>query len=165
MEDLKYWIWLSRIEGVTPKTILDLLHIFKKPENIFNKTKEELIALDVKESIAQKVTQMEYKSNLDKYIDYLKQNEIQVIPINDNYYPKALKKIYDPPAVLYLKGNKDVLNETGIAIVGSRICTSYGQYVAKKISYNLAINNINIISGLALGIDTCSHLGCLAANR
>lgn len=165
MEDLKYWIWLSRIEGVTPKEILEILEKFKEPKEIYNKTKEELILFGIREKIAKEITKSEYKQNLDKYIEYMQRNNIKTITIREKSYPESLKKIYDPPILLYIKGNKKILNEKGIAIVGSRICTSYGKFVAKKISYNLSINNINVISGLALGIDSCAHLGSLAGNR
>ena len=161
MNDLKYWIWLSRIENLTPKKLLDLLKEFKEPKIIYNKTKEELIERGIKEKDAEVITNLEYKKNLDKYLEYMQKNKIQTITINDKYYPEKLKKIYDPPVVLYLKGNKEILNNTSIAIVGCRLCTSYGKQVSKKIAYNLSMNNINVISGLARGIDTYAHIGTL----
>ena len=164
MEDLKYWIWLSRLDNLTPKKLLELLKEFKEPKELFNKSKEELIKLGIKEKDAEKITNIEYKKNLEKYIEYMQKNEIELIKINDEDYPERLRKIYDPPVILYLKGNRKILNEKSIAIVGCRLCTNYGKEVAKKIAYNLSLNNINVISGLARGIDTCSHLGTLAAN-
>ncbi len=164
MKDLKYWIWFSRIENITPKKQLDLLKKFVEPKVIYNKTKEELIANDIKEKDALKITNESYRKNLDKYIEYMQKNDIQTITINDINYPEKLKQIYDPPIVLYLKGNKKILNEKAIAIVGCRLCTNYGRIVAEKIAYNLSLNNINIVSGLARGIDTSSHIGSLNAN-
>ena len=161
MEDLKYWIWFSRIENLNPKKLLDLLEKFKNPKELFNKTKEELIKYNIKEKDAEKITNIQYKRNLNEYVEYMQKNKIELITIYDKYYPKRLKKIYDPPIVLYLKGNKEILNNLSIAIVGCRLCTSYGKKIAKKIAYNLSENNINIISGLARGIDTFSHIGAL----
>lgn len=163
MKDLKYWIWLSRLENLTPKKILDLLVKYKEPNLIFNKTKEELILDGIKEKDAIIISNEKYKENLDKYIEYMQKNKIQLISINDKDYPQNLKLIYDAPIVLYLKGNKKILNEKYIAVVGCRICTSYGANIAKKIAYKLSLNNINIISGLARGIDKYSHIGCLMA--
>ena len=164
MEDAKYWIWFSRIENLAPKKLIELLINFKNPKVLFNKTKEELILSGIKEQDADKITNIKYKCNLDKYLEYIKKNNIELLTIYDNEYPKKLKEIYDPPVVLYVKGNKTILKEKSIAMVGCRICTKYGENVAKNIAYNLSINNINIISGLAKGIDTYSHIGCIKGN-
>lgn len=86
---------------------------------------------------------------------------IQEISIGNQDYPKQLKEIYDPPSRLYVLGNKQLLKEKGIAIVGARKATEYGKKVAQQISKQLSGIGINIISGLALGIDTCAHLGTL----
>ena len=164
MEDLEYWIWLSRIEGITPKRLLEILEIFKEPKILFYKTKEELFKSGVSIKDAENITKEEYKKNLKRYLEYIKKNNIEIITINDEYYPIRLKQIYDPPLVIYLKGNKNILNDKSIAIVGSRICTNYGKEVARKIAYDLSTNNINVISGLAKGIDANAHIGSLNAN-
>lgn len=164
MEDAKYWIWFSKLENLTPKNLLELLIKFENPKNIFNKTKEELVKSGIKEKEAISIVDEKNKNNLDKYLQYMQRNQIEILTIYDKEYPKKLKEIYDPPAVLYIKGNKEILKEKAIAIVGCRLCTKYGEVVAKKIAYDLSISNINIISGLARGIDTYSHIGCLNGN-
>ena len=85
--------------------------------------------------------------------------QIEKISINEKEYPQQLKNIYDPPQCLYVLGNKKILNQKGIAIVGSRKCTNYGKEMAIKISEELSKNKINIISGLAIGIDSYAHFG------
>ena len=89
--------------------------------------------------------------------------KIEEISINSNDYPEQLRNIYDPPLKLYVLGNKGILNQKGVAIVGARKATEYGKKVAFQISKELSENGINIISGLALGIDTYSHFGNLQA--
>ena len=89
--------------------------------------------------------------------------KIEEISINSKEYPEKLKNIYDSPSKLYVLGNKELLQQKGIAIVGARKATQYGRKVAYKISKELAENGINIISGLAIGIDTCAHLGAIQA--
>ena len=163
MKDIEYWIWLSRIEGLNPKFLNDLIEKYKEPKRIWNKTKEELIEDGIKEKYANEITNNIYRENLDKYLKYMNENDIEIITIKDKEYPDKLKVIYDPPIVLYLKGNKKILNEKSIAIVGCRMCTKYGENIAKNLSYNLSINNINIISGLARGIDSFAHKGSLIA--
>ncbi len=163
MEDIKYWIWLSRIEGLNPKLLNDLLEKYNDPKVIWSKTKEELIDEGIKESYANNITNNKYKQNIDKYLKYMINNKIEIITIRDKNYPDKLKVIYDPPIVLYVKGNKKILNEKSIAIVGCRLCTMYGESIAKKLAYNLSLNNINVISGLAKGIDSFAHKGSIMA--
>ena len=87
--------------------------------------------------------------------------QVEEISIKDKQYPEQLRKIYTPPLKLYVLGNKEILNQKGVAIVGSRNATEYGKKIAMKISKELSQNRINIISGLALGIDTYAHLGTI----
>lgn len=91
--------------------------------------------------------------------------KIQEILISSKEYPEQLKNIYDPPKKLYVLGNKGILKQNGIAIVGTRKATQYGKNVALKMSKELSEKGINIISGLAVGIDTYAHLGCLGSNN
>lgn len=164
MQDIEYWVWLSRIEGLNTKLLNDLLKKYDSPKILWSKTKEELVQEGLKEIYADRITNNIYKLNLDKYIKYMKENNIEIITIKDKSYPDKLKVIYDSPIVLYVKGNKNILNEKSIAIVGCRECTKYGENIAKKIAYNLSLNNINVISGLARGIDSFAHKGSLMAN-
>lgn len=87
--------------------------------------------------------------------------KIEEISIESKDYPRQLKKIYDAPLKLYVLGNKEILKQNSIAIVGSRNATEYGKKVALKFSKELSEKGINIISGLAIGIDTYAHLGTL----
>lgn len=89
---------------------------------------------------------------------------MKIIEIGNKNYPKKLLNIYDPPKKLYVLGNEKILNEFSLAIVGSRNCTKYGEEIAKSLSYNLAKYKINIVSGMARGIDASAHLGCIMGN-
>lgn len=80
-------------------------------------------------------------------------------------YPKNLKQIYDYPISIYVKGNIELLNKKCISIVGCREPSIYGEKAAKYFSYNLAKNNICIVSGLAKGIDSFAHIGALIENK
>lgn len=83
------------------------------------------------------------------------------VKIEDAKYPKELRKIENPPKQLYLKGNIELLDTFGIAIIGSRKCTKYGEKMAKKFSSELSLYGITIISGMAEGIDSFSHIGSI----
>ncbi len=91
--------------------------------------------------------------------------KIEEITINSKEYPEKLRNIYDAPQKIYVLGNKQLLKRLGIAVVGARKATMYGKKIAYKISGELAENGINIISGLAVGIDTCAHLGAIQAQN
>ena len=81
------------------------------------------------------------------------------VKIEDKIYPNKLRQIKSSPKKLYLRGNYDLLKNTGVAIVGSRECSSYGFKQAYEFAKELSKRGICIISGLAEGIDTASHLG------
>ena len=82
---------------------------------------------------------------------------MQIITIIDEKYPKRLLEINDPPKILYVEGDMNLLNNDSIAIVGSRKSTEYGRKYAKKFAEELSKNNVTIISGLAIGIDSIAH--------
>lgn len=86
-----------------------------------------------------------------------KKKNIEIIHIESKHYPKLLKEISSPPLILYVKGNKTVLNSLSIGIVGSRKPTLYGKENAYNFAQQLAYANWTIVSGLALGIDTLAH--------
>lgn len=159
---MKYWIWFTRIK-IKPYTKYKLIQKYKKPECIYKLSEKELIKQEIEAEEIQEILNKIYKQNLENYEEYLLKNKIELITIFDKNYPQNLKSIYDPPIALYVKGNKTVLNTKSIGMVGCRLCSKYGELQAKKISYDLAKNNITIVSGLAKGIDKYSHIGCMSA--
>ena len=96
-------------------------------------------------------------------INFTKRKCKEIITINykENTYPKELLKLKSPPLNLYVEGNFELLNKEIIAIVGSRNCSEYGWKQAKKFSTALSQNGICIISGLAIGIDSISHISAM----
>lgn len=85
------------------------------------------------------------------------------ISIEDFRYPEKLRKIENPPKQLYFEGNIELLNTIGFAIIGSRVCTKYGEEMASKFAKELSIHGFTIISGMAKGIDSCAHIASLNA--
>ena len=162
----RYWIWFSRINKIGAKTQNELLKNLQTPERIYKLKKQELEKIDylTSEQVCI-ILDTTYKDNLDIYEKYMNKHNIKMINIHDEIYPKKLKNIYDPPAVLYVQGNENILNEKSIAIIGSRACSKYGKEIAKRFAYILSKNNINVISGLAKGIDTYAHFGTISANK
>lgn len=99
----------------------------------------------------------------DEITDELARLNIGHITMYDKEYPTLLKEIPDYPAILYVKGSLLSLKKPSVAIVGSRKYSSYGARVARKISSDLAVNNVTVVSGLALGIDAAAHQATLEA--
>ena len=163
MQKKKYWIWLSLIDGLGSIRKRKLLEQFKEPEIIYNLKKEQLLKVDgIGENLANKIINIEKRKCVDKHVEYMLKNNIDIININDKEYPQILKQIYDYPISIYIKGNKEILNNEGLAIIGCRDASEYGKKAAKYFSYNLAKEGINIISGLAKGIDSFAHIGAIA---
>mgnify|MGYP004618379013 FL=1 len=162
LENKRYWIWLSLIKNLGSKRKLKLLELYKTPEEIYKLTKEELMNINgIGEAITNDIIISKNEKILNYHIKYMKENNIKIININEREYPQALKEIYDPPISLYVKGNIEKLNNKNIGIVGCRECTTYGKKSAEYFAYNLSKQNINIVSGLAKGIDSYAHLGSL----
>lgn len=165
MQEKLYWIWLSKINGLGSIKIQKLLQTYKTPENIWKQPKESLLEVDgIGEVLAEEITNPIYRIGLEQEFKEMTNYGIDIITVQDIDYPEKIRNIYDYPIVLYYKGNKKILNDFSIGIIGCRNCTKYGEKTAKNVAYSLAKCGINITSGLARGIDTCSHLGCLNAN-
>lgn len=164
IEEKFYKIWLTLIEGLGIKRYINLIKVLKNNKGIFNASKEELIQVKlIDEKICYQILDIQKREMAKKYLKYMQYNKIDIISIEDKQYPPYLREIYNPPICLYIKGNKNIFENIGIGIIGCRECSEYGKKVAEQFSYNLAINNINIVSGLAKGIDSYAHLGATYA--
>lgn len=157
------WFWFVNIPYIGRRTRHKLLQIFETPYELYyasdtiikginfinDQQKNSLLSKDYRE-IKNKMKQM---CNKGIEFDYI---------VSDKF-PRKLLNIPDCPHGLYYKGNAKNFNMPSVAIVGSRNCSSYGGNIAYKISYELALNGITVISGMAKGIDGAAQRGCLAA--
>lgn len=158
MNEKQYWVWLSRIEKVGSVKKQKLLEKYRTPKNIWNAKEEDLIETEgIGKETAKQILKKEYRIGLEKYEKYMEENNIELIHIYDEYYPEKLKELYDKPIVLYIKGDKTILNEFSLAVIGCREHTKYGEMVARDISSKIAEKGIITVSGLARGIDSIAH--------
>lgn len=142
-----------------------LIKYFGAKKNLWNAKKSDILKINgINEKLADLITNKEIKKDILRHYKYMEENSIDIISIEDVRYPDLLRNISSPPLNLYIKGNKDILGNISIGIVGCRDATNYGRKVAFDFAYNLAENKINIVSGLARGIDSYAHLGALKAN-
>lgn len=160
-KDLIHWIWLSRIESLEVEYIKILLEKYKISE-ISGLTKEELVK-KIPYNQAIKILDKKYRYGLKEYLKYMEKSSIKLISIKDKEYPKKLRNIPNSPLWLYVKGNTKILNGFSLAIIGCRNSSKYGEIISEKLSYELSKKNINIISGLARGIDSSAHIGAVKA--
>lgn len=155
--DLKYRVALTRFPKIGSLRFQKLFKFFGSAENIWKAVFNDLKHAGLEEEIITDFITRRHEINSDKEMEKLDKNNIKVLLFEDADYPKLLKEIYDPPYLLYYKGDTSCLNEFVIAVVGTRKVTSYGKQIAPMIADDLARNKIVIASGLAFGVDTLAH--------
>lgn len=161
---MKFWIWYTLLESLSLSQKRKLLGIYGNPKKIFEARRGEFENLKfLKESNIDEMLQKRNMSLIAKYEEYMKKNNIKMINITDSEYPEKLRNIYNPPISLFIKGDSNLLKEYSIGIIGCREASKYGLNVAKKMAYDLASENIVIVSGMAKGIDGMAHRGALTA--
>lgn len=162
VKDNHYLLGLSCVPGLGAIKIKDLLECFGDVASVWYASTRELKRVEGIGLLAEEIVKHREKVNIDALVKNLEKENIGYITILDDNYPEILKNIYDPPPVLFYKGELS-FEEPAVAIVGSRRSTGYGRKVAEKLAYELAQRGITIVSGLARGIDTHGHLGALKA--
>lgn len=161
MNNKKILVWLSSLE-IGINRLKQLLNKFNTLEEIWRAEKTDLKDIDgIGSKLIENLVNNKNKEQIEKYIEKMQKEHISIITIEDELYPNKLRNIYDKPLVLYVKGNCKILNEFSLAVIGCRKCSSYGKDISKNIGYSLAKHHINVISGMAKGIDTYSHIGCM----
>lgn len=153
---------LHAVNGIGNKTLIKLKAHFGSFAQALTANYNDLQNILLSSNLTDDIIKSRY--NIDKYMQSLANEGIDVVTIEEEVYPEMLKNIYNPPYILYAKGDISLLKKDIIAIVGSRAATMYGKKVAFELGQGLATNNIVTISGMARGIDTEAHKGALAAD-
>ncbi len=158
------WLDLASAVGVGPIIFRRLLGHFKEPGQVRTASVRELTTIEgignkTAERLLQSLRQADHRPELAR----ANQCGVTLIHLNDPRYPPLLRRIDDPPPVLYVKGDLQRQDNLAVAIVGSRHCSIYGQEQAARLAHMLALAGFTVISGLARGIDTAAHQGALSA--
>jgi len=157
-------IALNMIEHVGPVRLRRLLEQFGEPAAILSASKRALLQVHgIGEEVAEAISNWEGGVDLGAELKRIQEFGCHVVTQQDDEYPESLRQIYDPPIVLYVKGQMTAKDKNAVAMVGSRQVTSYGVEAARKLAYQLAYVGVTIVSGGARGIDTAGHQGALAA--
>lgn len=158
------WLKLIRAEGVGPVIFARLLKQFGSVNAVLGAGVGALAKVEgVGQKTAEEICRTRDKADAEKEIALAEKLGVWIINIEDARYPVLLKKIYDPPPVLYIKGTLTKADNLAIAIVGSRQCSYYGSEQASRFAHLLAGAGFTIVSGMARGIDSAAHSGALSA--
>ena len=155
----KYWIAFSSIENIDSAFILRLYNYFGDIEVAFNAPETEFKNIDgLSITKTKNFIEARKEINIDKVLNEVTKRNISFLTWEDEAYPFMLKQIYNPPAVLYYKGDLSRINfNKTLAVVGSRKASSYAKDALKMVLSELVNTDITIVSGLASGIDTSAH--------
>jgi DNA processing protein len=162
--DIEKWLKLIRAEGVGPVTFSRLLKLFGSIDRVLGASVSELTKTEgIGFKTAERIAATRDKFDAAKELEFAQKLGVWLLTSQDNRYPGALKQIYDPPPVLYVKGTISRQDNLAISIVGSRQCSIYGQEQSSRFAHFLSSSGFTICSGMARGIDTAAHQGALAA--
>ncbi|MGO9517605.1 MAG: DNA-processing protein DprA [Candidatus Korobacteraceae bacterium] len=158
------WLALSLTPGVGAGRGRRLVESFGGIDRLFAASLTNLEAAGLPAAAAQSIALGKSLELAAAELDHARELGAKVIVPGDNEYPRRLLEIYDPPLVLYLRGNAEVIDKPGIAIVGTRHPTPYGTGMAERLACDLAVRGLVVFSGMARGIDTAAHRGALRAH-
>ena len=162
-EEAFYWLALNLTPGVGSTLMRRLLDRFKTPEAVFHAPAKELSKIEgLGERVAGEIRKGPLKKIVEKELYLLREVGGKVVTLKDEEYPKRLRDIYDPPALLYVRGELKKEDEFAVSIVGSRKTTPYGRWFTEKVSQELAHYGVTIVSGMARGIDSLAHWGAIS---
>ena len=157
------WLALSLTPGLGPTRARKLTERFGNIEAIFQASLTELEAAGLQAVSAQSLGTGRSLELAGDELARASAAGVSLVSLNSPGYPGELKQIYDPPLLLYIRGNADVIAQPGIAVVGTRHPTPYGTGMAERLSVDLALRGLVIFSGMARGVDTTAHRGAIAA--
>jgi len=164
-EERLAWLALALSPGLGPKRILDAMSGLKSASQIFSMTLTDLEGLRFPASAAQFIFDGKARAAAEAEWVRMVAQGATIVSFACPQYPERLKEIYDPPPVLWVRGDASLLSRPSIAVVGTRHPTPYGSGIAELLSRDLAARQLLIVSGMARGIDSCAHRGALAARR
>ena len=167
-----YAYWLSNLAGVGDKTILQLTKVHKDPREIYERWKkagdqvppeyEQLLTAKQQQTIREAIRSLGSWDVMAEY-EKLEQQGIRFFTISSEEYPQRLRNIPDPPYGIYVKGEVPKEDILSVAIIGARECSEYGRFVGGELGKVLGKNGVQVISGMARGVDGISQAACLEA--
>jgi len=159
------WLALALTPGLASRLSARVLRRFDSPDGVFRATLPDLESCHLPAQVAKVIVKKESFKRAEKELTGV-QKIVGCYLLNwtEPEYPQTLLQIYDPPVLLYVRGDPQVLNLPSLSIVGTRRPTFYGTQMAQRLGRDLAARGLVIVSGMARGIDAIGHQGAMDAN-
>ncbi|OEF98595.1 DNA-processing protein DprA [Desulfuribacillus alkaliarsenatis] len=163
MEERDYIVLFHQLDGVGSVTMRKLYNDYGSLANVLLADADDLKRNGIREHVIQQISELKVNGEqlYEKLLKEHQAQQIHIITIKDEAYPKLLREIFDPPYAIFVKGDYRLLNKNLISVVGTREPSYYGKWAAKELGAYLAKNQVPIVSGLAKGIDRFVHEGAL----
>ena len=162
MENWKYWLAISMVEGIGGVLTKYLFMRFTDAQDIFSAEGADLAKVEgIGSKHIEAIKSFSDWQRVEQEIEKINKSGLGFIPLNDPKYPESLRQIYNPPPYLYVNGDILPTDSKSIAIVGTRMADRYGRLVAETLSGELASRGITIVSGMARGIDSIAQAEAL----
>lgn len=157
IKDLPYWVGFASCPKLGPKGFALLRKAFPDMSAAWQAKEKEYKRAGLDDGLIKALAEHKSKTDITAGWEEVLKLKLDVTPITADDYPKLLKEIYDPPPLLFSKGNKQILDSLCLAVVGSRQASLYGLAMTREIVSPLAQAGVTIVSGLAYGIDAAAH--------
>src|SRR5438477_12229803 len=159
------WLALGLTPGLASRLSARVLRRFDSPEGVFRASLPDLESCHLPAKVAQAIVKKESFKRAEKELAGIQKIAgCTLVNWTEPEYPQSLLQIYDPPVLLYVRGDPQVLNLPSLSIVGTRRPTLYGTQMAQRLGRELAARGLVIVSGMARGIDAIGHQGAMNAN-
>ena len=155
---------LSMVPGVGPGRIRSLLARFGSGVAVMSASRQALAQVPgVGPKTAAAIVEFDAEGEVDQQLEAARRTGAALLTLHDERFPALLRQIFDPPALLWMRGTIEASDGRALALIGTRRCTDYGRRVARELAAELAGHGFTIVSGLAYGIDAAAHRGALEA--
>jgi DNA processing protein len=158
-----FWLALAMTPGLSAARVRSVVEHFGGVEAVFRASLTNLEGAGLRPASAQAIALGKSLESAQEELIRAAAAGAQLVPLDSPNYSAQLRQIYDPPAVLYIRGDASLLQKPGIAVVGTRHPTPYGIGMAERLSCDLAVRGLVMISGMARGVDSAAHRGAVTA--
>ena len=164
-EERHAWVGLALTPGLGPRRILRAVERYGSAARVISLPLTELEGLEFPAQAVQFIGTGEAAKAADEELAKVAETGASLVTLHDEAYPERLREIFDPPPLLWVRGDASLLGRPSLAVVGTRHPTPYGTGMAEKLARELAERGLIILSGMARGVDTAAHKGALLVKR
>lgn len=163
-DEIKYWVALDYVDGLSLKRTERLEKALGSAQRVWNASPAALLKAGAEERFANAIPQLRQQASADQLFQRVHNARMRAVHLPSPAYPELLRKIHDPPRVLYYTGDLNYDGRRAVGVVGTRLPSTYGKRMAQKLAYALGELGITVVSGLARGVDKIAHNAVLDAN-